>query len=190
MHLRCHRGLTLVEILLVCLLLSALTLLSMPNLAQLADEQKGRLAMQRITRAIEYARSQAVRTGNLVTICKSASASSCDGRWRDGMLIFIDEDENRQRSAGEPALRYIDMRGFDGEVSWRAFGNRQFLQLTPLGFTRYQNGNFTYCPDSGNPLHARQLILNRTGRVRYAMDTNGDGLREDSRGRPIRCQPG
>ena len=77
MHLRCHRGLTLVEILLACLMLSALTLLSMPNLAQLADEQKGRLAMQRITRAIEYARSQAVRTGNLVTICKSASASSC-----------------------------------------------------------------------------------------------------------------
>ena len=52
---------------------------------------------------------------------------------------------------------------------------------------RYQSGNFTLCPASRDARLAQQLVVNSTGRTRSAQDRNGDGIREDSSGNPLRC---
>ena len=59
--------------------------------------------------------------------------------------------------------------------------------MTPMGFTRDQNGNFTWCPGNGDVRLARQLIVNAAGRLREALDSDGDGVREGANGRPIGC---
>jgi type IV fimbrial biogenesis protein FimT len=112
---------------------------------------------------------------------------SCGGNWADGVLVFVDEDNDREVDSGKQALRYFDFEAGRGRIYWRSFGNRQYLQMTPLGFTKNQNGTFTYCPESGDLSQSWMLILNRPGRARIAVDRDGDGLVEDSRGRPARC---
>ena len=76
---------------------------------------------------------------------------------------------------------------YPGTIRWRAFRNRQYLQMTSAGYTNYQNGNFTYCPPNGDVYQARQLIINMQGRVRKPADIDNDGIIEDARGRDIRC---
>ena len=46
---------------------------------------------------------------------------------------------------------------------------------------------FCICPHEGQPGLARQLVLNVTGRTYPSRDSNGDGVHEDVRGRPLRC---
>ena len=59
--------------------------------------------------------------------------------------------------------------------------------IRPSGLTDWQNGNFLYCPQGGDPRFARQIVINAQARVRHARDSDGDGIVEDARGRPVTC---
>lgn len=182
-----YSGLTLVE-LLVALTLSAILLgLAAPGFGDLIQRHQGEVIREQLAQAIELARVNAIRSASLVTLCRSDDGLGCGGNWADGVLVFVDEDNDREVDSGKQALRYFDFEADQGRLYWRSFGNRQYLQMTPLGFTKNQNGTFTFCPDSGDLSLAWMLILNRPGRARIAVDSDGDGLVEDSRGRPARC---
>lgn len=181
------RGVTLLELLVVVLLLSILTGISLPGFQHLIEQKKADIAIGRLGHAIELARTFAITTGHLVTLCRSANGEDCGGQWRDGTIIFTDRNGDRRINQDDKLLHYVRFPDINGSIHWRAFQNRQYLQITNMGFTRYQNGNFTYCPNNKKSELARQLIINRTARIRYASDSDGDGIREDSSGRPIRC---
>jgi len=59
--------------------------------------------------------------------------------------------------------------------------------MTPRGTTNYQNGNFTWCPANGDPLMIRQVVVSLTGRTRFAKDSDGDGVVENSQGKEVEC---
>ncbi|MBT3531839.1 MAG: type II transport protein [Gammaproteobacteria bacterium] len=180
-------GFTLLEALITILILIILGSISLPGFKNMIEKHRNELTMRKMLTAIEFAKSSAITRSTLVTICRSNDGLQCSGEWRDGVIVFSDENGNREIDDDDFLIQYFRFDGFEGEIMWRAFQNRQYLQITKLGFTRYQNGNFTFCPKEVNPALANQLIINRTARVRIAGDTNGDGIKEDSRGRPIRC---
>lgn len=180
-------GFTLLELMITLLLLSILLVLSMPEFNTLMERQKAELAIRKLATTIELAKSSAIASGTMVTLCRSSDGLKCGGKWQDGVLVFTDANGDREINQQDQLQRYITFPFMKGELKWRAFQNRQYLQITSLGFTRYQNGNFTYCPEDLNPIFASQLIINRTGRVRFAVDSDNDGVKEDSQGRPIAC---
>lgn len=180
-------GLTLFELLFTLLMLSLLLGIALPDFTDLLEKKRSDNNIRTLMTALELARTSAIVNNSLVTLCRSNNGQTCGGQWKDGILVFVDYDGDRKIEQQDRIVRYMTFPGLHGELYWRAFQNRQYLQITAQGFTRYQNGNFTFCPDSGDPRHARQIILNRTGRFRQAGDSDGDGIREDSRGRPLRC---
>lgn len=180
-------GFTLIELLLVLFIMSILFSLSLPNFRQLYESKKADVVIQKVSQAIQLARVSAIRSGKLVTLCRSDNGSECGGQWQDGIIVFSDRNGDRKINQDDELQRFITFPGIEGSLKWRAFQNRQYLQITNQGFTRYQNGNFTYCPDNGEASLARQLIINRTARIRFATDSDGDGIKEDSQGRPISC---
>lgn len=180
-------GFTLLELLITLLILSVLLGQSLPGFQQMLNAKKADLTMKKLAQSIQYARSSAIRTGKFVTLCRSNDGESCGGRWEDGLISFTDSNGDRNIDEEDELLRHTYFDNSEGSLSWRAFQNRQYLQFTQRGFTRYQNGNFTYCPQGDDPTLVRQLIINRTGRIRYARDSDGDGFREDSRGRKLSC---
>ena len=169
------------------LLLSIALGLSMPGFSTLMERQRAELTIRKLASAIELAKSSAIASGTMVTLCRSSDGLNCGGKWQDGVLVFTDANGDREINQQDQLQRHLTFPFMKGTLKWRAFQNRQYLQITSLGFTRYQNGNFTYCPEDLNPVFANQLIINRTGRIRFAVDSNNDGIKEDSQGRPIAC---
>ena len=181
------RGLSLLELLISLGILSILLGISIPNFYELAQSISGDVALRKLATAVQLSKSTAVTTGTTVTLCRSADGFVCGGSWQDGVIVFTDRNRDRVVNENDRLVRHITFPNGNGHIRFRAFQNKQYLQVTSLGVTHDQNGNFTYCPFSGNSKLARQLILNRTARLRFAQDSDGDGIKEDSSGRPLHC---
>ncbi|MBL4820865.1 MAG: GspH/FimT family pseudopilin [Gammaproteobacteria bacterium] len=180
-------GFTLIDCLIAVTMLAIVAGFAAPDLQAMHHSKEGRLTLRKIADAVHLARSSAIQTGHMVTLCPSADGRTCGGAWHNGMMVFEDKDNDHKMGDTDELLSHFQFPGLSGSLHWRAFQNRQYLQITPQGFTRYQNGNFTWCPSRDSKVTARQMIINRAGRVRYASDSDGDGLRENSQGEPIRC---
>jgi hypothetical protein len=92
----------------------------------------------------------------------------------------------RRAGGHEPLLRELRWPLRGGELSWRASLARGYIEFEDSGAT-WQNGTLYYCPDSRDARHARALVLSHSGRSYLTVDSNGDGIREDRRGRNLRC---
>jgi type IV fimbrial biogenesis protein FimT len=184
---RAGRGFTLLEALLTMAVFAILVSLAAPDLQQLRTRRQGSVALQKLATSIYLARSAAATTGDIAVLCPSADGILCGGFWQQGILVYLDGNDNQHPDPGEKFVTRIHFEKLPGQITWRAFQRKPYLQITPAGFTRHQNGNFTWCDPERDPFSAQQLILNRTGRVRYARDTDGDGLREGADGQAITC---
>jgi type IV fimbrial biogenesis protein FimT len=182
-----RRGLSLIELLVSLLILSIVLGMAMPNFASLLHSISSDVTMRKLASAIQVGRSAAITNSATVTLCRSQDGLACGGAWQEGVLIFTDGNRNRIIDDDDLLVRYVKLPNSEGHIRFRAFQNKQYLQLSSLGFTHSQNGNFTYCPFSGEGKFARQLIVNRAARMRFAQDSDGDEVREDSRGRPLDC---
>jgi len=179
-------GLTAVEILIVLAIISVSIVLALPELNQFQQKQQIKTELTPLIRAITTSRDQAIQFNRSVIICPSQDQRYCGGNWHDGFISFIDDDRSNQRNDYE---RILLTKGSyrDGDlVFWRAFRRRNFLEFTPLGFTAFQNGTFTYCPKEGIE-YAEGLILNAQGRLRFTEDADGDGIDEGANKKPLRC---
>lgn len=185
--MRLDKAFTLIELLITLLILSILLAVGLPDLTSVVANKKSNDTIKRVKQAVETAKVSAIVNSRIVTLCKSQDGEKCGGSWEDGIITFTDDNGDRTINQDDKLIRYFTFPEAQGSIHWRAFQNRQYLQITSQGFTRFQNGNFTYCPFNRKNYLARQLVVNRTARVRYSMDTNGDGLYEDSSGKPIRC---
>ena len=181
------KGMSLLELLITTGILSILLGISMPEFKELAQSVSGDATLRKLATAIQLGKSTAITNKATVTLCPSTDGSACGGSWQDGVLVFTDRNRDRDINEDDRLIRHITFPNGKGHIRFRSFRSKQYLQLTSLGITHSQNGNFTYCPFSGNSKIARQLIVNRMARLRFAQDSDDDGIREDSRGRPLSC---
>lgn len=179
-------GFSLLELLIVMALLGILASIGAPGFQAALRDREGELALRMLAAQLALARTTAIERGVRVTICPSADGLGCSDDWRSGSMVFTDLNGDRLVNPGDLLVR-VNLTAISGSIQWRAFQSRQYLQIDPMGFMRNQSGNFTYCPVDGDARLARQLVVNATGRTRLAIDTDGDGLREDSSGQPLRC---
>jgi type IV fimbrial biogenesis protein FimT len=184
------RGFSLIELLLV-LGISLMLLLRFvhPWWQEVQQHKQVGMMMLELQQFIVMARSSAVSHNGMVTLCRSDDGMQCRGRWKDGSILFTDSNADHIINGEDRLLFRLPAPAPDaqGELKFNAFRNRQYLQLTPLGSTNFQNGNFTWCPADGNLKLARQLIISVSGRTRMARDSDGDGIVENSQGQPLSC---
>ena len=152
--------------------------------------QKGTATAQinRLVTAVNYARHAAITRRSTVTLCPSAmTGHGCNGRWHDDLIAFLDHNQDARINGKDKIINSIPSTAARGTLVWRAFRNRQYLQMTALGYTHSQNGNFTYCPNNRDLHYARQIIVNRQGRTRINHRRDAAGVPIDSRGKHLRC---
>ncbi len=181
-----YRGLTLIELLTTIAILSLTLTLAMPSLSSFSSKNRISTHLNILARAITLARESAITLNSNVTLCRSNDQFSCQGQWDDGMILFVDNNSDRTINDDDYYLQKFETFPNGDRIIWRAFGNRQYLQMKPSGFTRFQNGTFTYCPREGLSF-ARGIILNAAGRLRFTKDSDGDGFNEGASGRRLRC---
>lgn len=181
-------GFTLVELLITIAIISILSVQASGLFRELQMRMQTRASVSAITNSLSLARTSALTRQMNVTLCGSSTATTCDNQWSNGILVMIDADGN-----GQPD-REVDILGFyqtgtttAARISWKGFGSGNRVTFGRRGQTSFSNGSFTYCPASQDARYARQVVINRGGRVRLSQDRDRDGVHEDSQGKPLNC---
>ena len=183
-----NRGYSLIELLIGIAIASVLLSLAVPGFRGLIAREEAVAAINGIIGSVQFARSIAITHQLRVTFCP-ANGANCGRRsdWHAGGWIFADSNSYGRIDASEIVYGGLPALKDGSRLYWRSFRNRSYLRFLPNGLTDWQNGHFLYCPENADPRLARQLILNAQGRARLARDTDGDGIAEDARGRPLQC---
>jgi type IV fimbrial biogenesis protein FimT len=186
---RNQTGLSLIEILLCLVILFVILMQGIrPGFFDARMRKQIDGLLQEMITLVAMARSQAINENVMVTLCRSDDGKRCEGNWLQGAIVFTDANGDRVINGNDRLLYRMEPVKVAGDLSFNSFQNRQFLQITPRGFTNYQNGNFTFCPVNKDARNAGQIIISLTGRARFATDRDGDGIVEDSQGRPLQCR--
>ena len=168
-------------------IIGILTGMVAPAVSNMIERNKAANAMNWIIRAVRFTRVSAVTYGVMTTLCPSADGERCGGKWHDGVLVFTDDNADRQINGDDRPLLRLVYPYSGSTIKWRSFRNRQYLQISSMGYTNFQNGNFVYCSENQDLRFSRQIVINMQGRVRKSYDRNDDGFIEDRYNKPLRC---
>jgi type IV fimbrial biogenesis protein FimT len=184
------RGISLIELLVTLAVAAALLGLAVPAMSGFIERERSTAAINATIGAVQFARHAAMSLRATVVVCpKPASGSGCGSHddWHRGVSVFADRNRNRTLDPNDDVLRELPELPSRSRLYWRSFRNRPYLVFEPNGYTEWQNGNFLYCPPSGDPHDARMVVLNPQGRLRQMHDRDGDGIVDDANGRSVSC---
>ena len=161
-------GYTLAELLAGMALAALLLVMALPGYrAWIADEQLLNHA-RLLAGSMQLARSEAIKRGHRVNLCKSANGVQCAdaGRWDQGFILHGDFDRTGEVDGADTIIRFEP-----GPKDIRVAANRplqDYVSYTSLGHARMlsgalQMGTFTVCKPGRR---AVEVVLVATGRVR------------------------
>ncbi len=169
-------GFTLIELLIGVCLLCLIFALAGPTYGRwLASRQLANHA-EFLTETLNLARSEAVKRGVRVNLCKTIDRQQCSdtGGWESGWIMFVDANRSGAIDAVEDIIHVEGPPGND--ITVRA--NQplaDYVSYTSFGYARQlsgalQMGTFVVCKPGQNAIH---VILANSGRARIARTANG-----------------
>lgn len=171
-----QRGLTLLELMSTMSIAAVLTTTAIPAFNGLIQRNRITTEINTFVGHLQYARSEAVKRGDRVVMCRSPDGLRC-GRtegWHKGWITFADDNANRERDASESLLR-VEASEENGVLI--TSGQRRRVVYQPTGFSPGTNGTYTFC-DPEHPEWAKAVILSNSGRPRLS-ETKPDGTSLD-----------
>ncbi len=180
------RGFTLTELVIALVILGILVAMAVPAYTEFVRNSRRAGVLNEFVAALNLARSEAVKRGVPVAVCRTADGVGCGGSWTRGWLVFVnlDDDSPAVVDAGEPVVRAYQVTNPAYTLTPNAnFTN--FVAYLPSGSSN-NIGRFTYC-DARGVRSARAVIINLTGRPRLSQDSDGDGIHEDDQDKDLVC---
>lgn len=104
-------GFTLVELMVTIAVVMVLTVLAVPSFQTFLAGRRVEATADTLVSDFRYARSEAVKRTNRVTICPSVTGTSCagpGGLWKNGWIVFVDDDGDGTVDVGDVVLRVQD----------------------------------------------------------------------------------
>lgn len=168
------RGFTVLELLTTVSVLSIVLGTAVPAYQGIVHKNRMTTHINTFITHMHLSRSEAVKRGDNVVICRTADGESC-GRssgWHEGWLVFADRNHNREIDAGETLLA---VSGAWQDPITVTSGQRRKIVYQPNGFSPGSNATYVFC-DPAYPGTAKAVILSNTGRPRLS-DTRPDGTK-------------
>lgn len=177
-------GFTLIELMVVLAIAVILITSAIPGFQSFIQNNRLSTTAHQFVTSINLARSEAVKRGKQVTMCKSNNSSSCTGNdgWEQGWIVFVDNNGDGQRQTGgtpEELLRVqnkfsgnITISGQDDVENLISYTESGFPERIAGGSLRKEFSTLVVCYSNSFDSHARALILNATGSVRSASATD------------------
>jgi type IV fimbrial biogenesis protein FimT len=85
------RGFTLVELMVTLAVMAIVLGIAVPSFQKLIINNRSLALGDEFAQALNYARSEAVKTKRRVSICASSDGETCTGNWSDGFIVFQDD---------------------------------------------------------------------------------------------------
>lgn len=184
--LKQQAGFTLVELIVTIAVLAILLAVAVPSFISSLETNRISSFLQEASGAVRYTRSEAIKRNGVVTICASSDQATCTGTWNQGWIIFDDANGDGNRAGSEELLRVKD--GFENGygMTWSG-ANSGFIRFDGRGYTVSQQGTFKVCGRENRARDARGLVIQNSGSLRFAADTDSDGVNEDDQGNNLSC---
>ena len=178
-------GLTLVELMITLTIATILMTMAVPSFSEFVKNNRIVTQSNDYVTSLSLARSEAIRRGTRVTVCKSSSGTGCvtSGTWKDGWIVFVDANNDgavdaatdivRVHGAMTPGMTFNGNTALANFISYVASGATQ--QLTG-GVAATQAGVLVLCDSRGFVAQARAIQIAATGRVSSsAANATGSG---------------
>jgi type IV fimbrial biogenesis protein FimT len=146
-----------------------LAVLALPVYADWIAESQMMNFARDLAGSMNVARSEAIKRGTRVNLCKSANRSTCAaaGDWAQGFFVYVDRDHDGQLDISESALQVVA----PASPGISARGNRpiaDYVSYTSLGTARLLNGalqmgTLTVCRSGQKAI---DVVLANSGRAR------------------------
>ena len=131
---RGQRGFTLIEMMVVISLLAILLAVGVPSFRAMIQQNRVTAVTNDLVAALQFARSEAIRTGANVTVCSSSDQSTCSGVWTNGWVV--------RNAAGPlrvwPAAREGVAIAVPGAVTYTSLGYVTAARCFQLSLDAYQ----------------------------------------------------
>jgi type IV fimbrial biogenesis protein FimT len=171
--LRLNRGFTLIELMVTLAVMAIVIAWAAPSFKQQMLSSRTGAAAHELADALNYARSQSVRTLKRVSICASSNGTSCTGNWSDGFIVFEDRatsDKATSIDMGSTPLIYRAWPKLESPGTFsvkRGSTDVSFIRFTPLG---------ALAPTSSDPVAVSLKLTGCSGKSAKAVSVNLSGL--------------
>lgn len=170
-----YAGFTLIELMITVAIAAIVLTIGVPSFRDMILNNTRVAQVNEFVGALNMARSEAVKTGFRVVICRSSDGVSCatdvSGIWENGWLIFIDRNPNGLLDSAAPNNEELlkvqsklpsnfTLRTTTTLTQWIAYGSNGFNEgNTGLG----TETTFKLCDTRGVD-QARFIVIKSTGR--------------------------
>ena len=131
-------GVTLVELLTVSVIVALLLTIGMPSYRYVTTNNRMATESDSLLGDLQFARAEAIREGQQVTVCVSKTGTSCDAAtlppaWQEGWIVFTNPNNVTTVDANDPLVR-VD-KGFSGNGdTFQSSNNTYQINFSGSGF--------------------------------------------------------
>jgi len=167
-----QQGFTLIEVLITVAIASILLSLAAPSFSTMVKNNRISASVSEFAGFLYLARSEAIKRGTNVTVCKSSNGSSCatTGNWDQGWIIFEDPNDNGVVDTSEATTLIRVHKKLPSNLSLS--GNARVsshITYAPTGrLSTTVNGTVTLCDDRSGEDVGKGVVVISTGRFRIS----------------------
>ncbi len=158
-------GFTMVEVMVVLSITAIIVAFATPSFMNIVANNRVVAASNELVTALNLAKSAAVRSGDKTILCKSPVANQCDdtAAWNDGLLLFLDSDNNGNVNNDEKIIKVIPAS--EDNLNFAYTGSSpNFIRFNANGRTN-TNGHFCF-NNSYKQENSRAVVITQSGRIR------------------------
>lgn len=166
-------GFTLVELMITLIIAAIMVTVAVPSFTATIQNNRATSQINEFVSTLNLARTEAIKRGARVTVCKSPDASNCNTSttgWEQGWIVFVDSDADGAHDAGETLL--LTSQGLaQGSTLTGAAGAdvNNYVTFRPSGKTTFPiNGGevaLILCDSRDDESLMKAITVAPTGRV-------------------------
>lgn len=185
-------GFTLIELMVALSITAIIITIATPFFQSSIEKRRILTINDSFSAGLKLARSEAVSRSLTITVCPSNDQLSCSGTWSDGWIIFIDDDKDRFFDVpGDELLKVSNYFAHGYTTVLHRSGNDRGNTVMTFQFSNegraVKSGTFYVCGPLAKDSMAQAVIINLSGGIRYAIDSDSDGVFENHDGDNISC---